>query len=402
MAAIIRNLTFLPHMKFSNSDNLGREFGVFMCKAAFDIEAEGNCVLSNEQEPFNFTDKTYGALNASSLRHPSDLVSYKPGTDIIVDAIGHAPDGRSAQSWISGVRVEDGSGLKLEKLVRIMGPREWRPKWKKDLTEDEKRHWKKRRSWFAGWELSEPQQIVSLPVRYEFAYGGTMPKGLDENGLEVMEAYQFNPVGRGWIDPEWTDHTKPVAAPQIETADSIIREPYKSVPPAGLGPIPPAWMPRRKFGGTFDKEWVKNTWPKWPADYDFAFNNSAPSGLVAEPHLQGALRIRLANLRQGRDIFDICVPDISPIVLVESVDADPRLVRPNLDTVFLELAADDLFDCRVTLTWRMAFHFEATEALTLKLADEADKQTLAADPRSASSAPQPSECAVPCKLLERA
>ncbi|PRD49871.1 DUF2169 family type VI secretion system accessory protein [Phyllobacterium myrsinacearum] len=400
MSVAIRNFTPFANMRFSNTDSRGHEFGVFMVKATFDIGETGQCVLSQEQDPFNFTDLCYEDVNISSLYHPSDFVSYKPATDIIVNAIAHAPEGKAAPSWLVGVRVADNGGVRAEKIIRVTGPRVWVPEWKQHLNDDEKADWRKHDTLFKGWQLSEPEPIVALPIRYEYAYGGTIFTGNDEDGKPVLDAWHHNPLGRGWIDKNLTDFTLPQSAPQLENPQEPVSDPYRSYAVEGLGAIPPAWLPRRTFGGTYDQAWLDNIWPRWPEDYDFSYNNSAAAGLVVPgEHIQTPCTIELAGLRPETRLFQLSIPDHCPCIALEHVDGTTEYYKPALDTVFLDVLADDLLDCRLMITWRLVFHEPTTAGLILSASDSLEKEWFARHPDVLRSAPKPDECAVPCDLM---
>ena len=114
----IINFTPFANLRFSNLDAQGREFGVFMVKTAHDIPAEGLCPLSTEQEPFVLTDSYFGELNVSPLRYPSDMVPWKPVSDVILDAVAYAPRQKPAAEWQAGLRVSDSQGMVVEKWLR--------------------------------------------------------------------------------------------------------------------------------------------------------------------------------------------------------------------------------------------------------------------------------------------
>ncbi len=401
MATEIINLTPFPHLRFSNSDNRGLEFGVLALKATFTLDEAGNCALSDEQEGINLSDETFGAVNESSLRQPSDMVGYKPVADIIINATAHAPGGKPAPSWIVGVRVSDAKGKRAEKVLRVFGPRFWVPKWKRALSDEEKREWRKHRDLFIGWELSEPEPILSLPIRYEYAYGGVLQTGIDDSGEATFETFEHNPIGRGMIDREWTDHTKPQPAPQIEFPSEPITDPYKRYYPAGFGPIPPAWLPRRPLGGTFDKAWLDNVWPKWPKDYDFAYNNSAASYLTADGFLEGDIALHLANLHPARPQWVLTIADQMPFVIAETEDEMQTFHRPALDTVYLDIDETDPFEQRLFLTWRTAFHRKNTDCLIIDGPREDENRALVADYAAIATAQHPAPCATYSEALER-
>lgn len=144
-----------------------------------------------------FTDTCHGDVNVSSLWHPSDLVPRKPTADIIVNAVARAPGGRPLPSWECGLRVEGPEGPLVDKLLRVTGPRQWVPRWRTALDEEDRPKWREYRKLFHGWELSKPEPVTEVPLRYELAYGGTIEKGKDENGYVRLDGDPRNPIGRG-------------------------------------------------------------------------------------------------------------------------------------------------------------------------------------------------------------
>ena len=67
-----------PNFRDYSMDNTGREFGVIIVKGTFEIGEDGQLAVAEEQAPMLFEDTCHGAVNESSLRHPSDLVPVKP------------------------------------------------------------------------------------------------------------------------------------------------------------------------------------------------------------------------------------------------------------------------------------------------------------------------------------
>jgi hypothetical protein len=395
----INNFTPFPHLRFSNSDNQGREFGVVMVKAAFDIGEDGACLLSSEQEPFSFTDACHGEVNVTSLKTPSDFVSYKPNADLVFDAIAHSPTGKPAKSWIVGIKVSSNEGTLLEKQIRVTGPRYWVPKWTRKLNAEEAKNWRRHKAFFSGWELSEPQPVLQVPIRYELAFGGSVAKGTDDDGNQLIEAYQYNPLGVGLLDRKWSDHTQTHLAPQVEAINDPIREPYKHYKPVGFGPIPPAWLPRRELGGTFDQNWIDTVWPRWPKDYDFAYNNSAAQGLVLDGYPDGDLQFELRNIRDRQSDFNLRIPDPQLYFALKMRRGNVQLIRPCLDTVILSVAANDTFECRACYVWRTPFLEPETSSISVYCATSTAQAPSFESMDTLRQAPAPDECAVVSDLL---
>ncbi|MGF9566992.1 DUF2169 domain-containing protein [Neorhizobium sp. BT27B] len=351
----IVNHTPYPNFRYYSSDTEGADFGVVIVKCTYEVGPSGRLLKAEEQAPIIFTDMCHGEVNRTSLWHPSDLVPLKPATDVFVNAVARAPGRKPQPSWTCGMRIEDHEGVRLEKTLRVTGPREWRPLWKRRLSDGEKQDWRRHRRYFDRWELSEPAPITELPVHYEYAFGGEIPQGQGEDGIAIFDTDHRNPLGRGKIDVEWTNHLAAVPAPQIELASDPVSDPHAKMIPQSFGPIPPAWLPRRPLGGTYDQNWKDNVWPAWPKDYDFAYHNSAHPDLIVDPYLTGKETIRLTGFSASSDSFLLHLPGES--LFVDFVDTDQRLVRHDmvLDTLNLDISAGSVRDWRVFMSWRARF-----------------------------------------------
>ncbi len=400
MSIELTNLTPFANMRFSNLDKHGKEYGVFMAKGAWDIPESGECTLCEEQEPFVFTDEYFGEPNFSALQYPSDFVPYKPVTDVILNATAWAPEGKPAKSWLVGVKVTDGVGTIVMKALRIVGPRYWVPQWKRELTEQEKTDWKQYRHLFKGWELSEPEPIAKLPVRYEYAFGGMYQNGTHKDGSPRYELVEENPVGRGWIHPELTDHTRPIPAPQIEDPDDPVRDPYKRYEPLSFGPIPPSWLPRRPLGGTYDQNWLDNIHPNWPPDYDFAYHNSASGSLRAKTHLTGNLKFELVGLHPIKRHWHFILPEllVSALAVSSSEEAGAdrtatELFSMNADTIYMDICEEQVSDPCAYQTWRLPFKLDKYENIILSQFDE-QKRELFLRKNKISRAPYPHDVSI--------
>ncbi len=351
----LKNLTPFPNFRYYSRDNENREFGIVIVKATYEIGDDGKLVPAEEQAPMVFTDKCHGEVNLSSLWHPSDLVPNKPATDLIVDAIAHSPSGKPMSDWLCGIKISNGAASLFSKKLRVTGPRQWVPVWKRKLNEKETSEWQRHRRLFDHWELSKPTPTMAVPLRYEYAFGGEIQKGVNDDGTPIFDTDHQNPLGCGRLNSEWSDHTKSVTAPQIESPDDPIREPYKTYPPQNFGPIPPAWLPRRTLGGTYNQHWHDNVWPAWPSDYSFAYHNSAHPELVIEHYLLGNEQITLTGLSEGTEECGFFLP--SEQVIVDFVRADNRFEQKNmvLDTILLDIGSVKRRDWRVYLSWRVSF-----------------------------------------------
>lgn len=362
----LMNYTPFPNFRYYSSDNEGKDFGIIIVKATFNILPDGAIVLSEEQAPMVFSDKFHGEINESSLWYPSDLVARKDGTDIIINAVAYAPEKQGSKEWTCGVSIF-GSDFKLEKKIKIFGSRQWRPIWKKPLSEEQKNNWKEYRDLFDRWELSEPIPIKKLTIRYEHAFGDIRQSGIDQNNKPIYEDYGVNPIGKGWLHPQWSNHTISYPAPQIESMSEPISDPYYKYKSEGLGPIPAAWEPRLPKAGTYDDNWLENIWPNWPSDYHFSFNNSANPSLITPHYLNGNEEIHLFSLWEDKNII-IKLPCVELKVIFKDHLDEIIEKTMNLDTVFLDIGYDEIADRHIFLSWRVLFEQNAYKQAIISFA----------------------------------
>ena len=127
------NYTPYPNFRYYSRDKEDRDFGVVIVKATYELGPSGKLERAEEQAPMVFTDRCHGAVNMTSLWHPSDLVPNKPATDVILNAVARAPNGAPVKSWACGVKIVEGEDVRLEKALRVTGPRAWQPVWKRAL-----------------------------------------------------------------------------------------------------------------------------------------------------------------------------------------------------------------------------------------------------------------------------
>ncbi|WP_295436994.1 DUF2169 domain-containing protein [uncultured Thiodictyon sp.] len=317
---LFRNYTPFPPLQFQSRDEQQRDFGVVVLRGTFALVNGEPLRLVQEQAPIVMTDEYWGEPGASSLRLESNLAPYKPKTDIHVTATAQAPGTEPANCWQIGVEV----GLVRKKLL-VTGHRYWH------LRPGE------------GWRLSDTIPVRQVPIRYELAFGGTRGEG----GPATPCAE--NPVGVGRYPETPPDGSKPLPAPQVLAPDAADLRLGEHQTPQGLGPLAPAWQPRLGRVGTFDMIWEKTRWPDLPADFSFAFYNSAHPDLVYPGFVKGDESIALINLHPISRIHS-CLPGFELALLLRWEDGRIAPAPVVLDTIHID--AEQL---RVYLTWRGIF-----------------------------------------------
>ncbi|WP_063890466.1 DUF2169 domain-containing protein [Burkholderia ubonensis] len=387
-----RNLTPFDAMAFNAIDVAGNEFHVVVLKAAYALERSAyakpggethHCVLQEGDSAVSLTmsDKYEGVDANSSVRCESDLAPFKPRCDVVIRATSYAPNGVPARWWPAHARVMDGDTLVIDKSLKVLGPR----------TFIEGPH---------GWRVSEPSECLQVPVRWEYAYGGSsvvMPScNASGRGGELLlnEVCFTNPLGCGWLEKQYLKLSldngvlatpdvlsapaegspiKQLRAPQIEARDEPITlldvvEHAKSgldaqqmavaaaayqMAPAGLGAMGRAWTPRLQRAGTYDVAWLEARWPNLPADFDFGYWNGAPDDQQIPWPKPGAVfeLVNLAhpeNTRSG--LLKTRLPPHRAIAALRYISGAIVPVEMQLDTMLV-----DTDEMQILLTWRANF-----------------------------------------------
>src|SRR5262249_36401841 len=150
--------------------------------------------------------------DASSVKLPADVCIRKPSTDVVV--VGNAEGTYTPSVRQLDVLVRVGP---VKKLLRVFGTRVWY-------------------KGVAGLSLTPPDRVTSLPVRWEFAYGG-----YDDSDPEKPLEEPRNPVGRGVARNRSSLVDKP--GPNVEDPTNLIVNEKSAPAPAGVGALGRHWMP---------------------------------------------------------------------------------------------------------------------------------------------------------------
>lgn len=365
----LRNLTPFDALCFSALGVDEQEYPVVAMKVGYRLlPVDGQPgqfhaeVIDDEPLPLCTGDTWYGDEGTSSVLEESDLAPYKPLCDVIVVGQAHAPQGIQTQTWTGGIRLsipsppltinvplpkplspgeplnqyqlEEWNSLRLaaaqarasaparrillDKTVQFTGPRQFT------------------HGLFSGWKLSTAEPALSVPLRWEYAFGGSSvvlnpehQKNPDAPEHLLNQVCYSNPLGRGWLKKrheklalQLDNPLRVLPAPQIEAPDSPIKTLVMAEhpdgdldargmaqlaagygqQPAGFGVVGRAWAPRLALAGTYDDTWQNERWPHLPLDFDFAYWSGAPADQQIE--------FPPPNLRI--ELFNLTAPDITP------------------------------------------------------------------------------------------
>jgi hypothetical protein len=249
---------------------------------------------------------------------------------------------------------------------------------------------------FPSWVLFSPRTLKSLPLRYEYAFGGQCRIELtdleavkrlpgahwmtpeqraqhpDKDSAPITHSvYEPNHVGRGYAQKWYLTATKckSVPAPQITYPDAppvnvnlferMAQGKESKTPalsPAGFGIRAKVHPERRVLAGTIDEAFIKGK--EWlPKDFDFAIWNAAPPDQQIE-HMTGDEIIILTNLcphdtpgatvdGEGNVTLTLALPKHECFVLVRMESGEMIQHLLSIDTVIVEPD-----DANLSLVWR--------------------------------------------------
>jgi hypothetical protein len=322
----LHNFTPFVPLQFESIDAKLNHFGVVTARGSFDIQNGKRLSLARDQETIILEDQYYGDPIASSLKSDSGLSPYKPRTDVLLEATSYSPSGLPETSWVASVRA--GS---IQKTLLVTGARHWYRK-------------------MGIARLSEIDPIASLPIRYEYTYGGTRADG---------QTFPSNPIGIGF---ENKLNSNNVPVPQLLSVDNPKPVFGQPLSPMGLGPIPPSWQPRLNRAGTYDSTWKETRAPYLPHDFSFAFYNVASEGLNFDGFAQGDEVFHLSNLSKERELR-FGLPKILLIAIIQFDDGRIIPAPVNLDTIEIEVERKKVF-----LQWRGIFPAQIpTRAIEIRM-----------------------------------
>lgn len=312
------NVTALPASWTMGFRRDGRELLVVIAKATYVLPRNGEeSVLAAEQVPLVEADVFTGEPGFSAPVYETDYAHAKPACDVLLIGSAYAPPGRRVTRTVVGLKVGT-----MSKQFAVVGPRTWK-------------------LGVLGITAGDPNPFESLPITYDCAFGGT-----DRTRAAHGQAKTFlsNPVGAGYWSSADRINGKPM--PNTEQVDRPVTKPDGDYLPMAFSPIGRNWAPRSSFAGTYDQEWIENTAPLWPADFDERYFQAAPPDQVI-PHPKGGEQVILRNLTpDGERAFRLPVYRM-PITFVPHKGRDATR-EGVIDTITIEPDRE-----RFTLTWRV-------------------------------------------------
>ncbi len=306
------DVIMLPMMGPGNTTAL-----TVIAKATYGF-SPGATELAANQIPISFADQFYDEEEGGGIRYESDMVPYKPNTDVVLSCSAHAPEGAPIPELEVALKV--GS---IEKRLKVFGKRLWN--FKGVLSK--------------RYVSTDAKPFKTCPIRYSHAFGG-----MDQGTGEYCDQ---NLIGKGYYSRKIKQKLNGRPLPRIEDPARLIESPLDHPTPVGFGFYHRAWQPRAAYAGTFDDAWRVERSPMLPENFDFRYYNGAHPDLQAKGYLRGDEPVELSHLTpEGLLQFDL--PGVVPTCsLQRKGEEETETVTLNLDTVFIE--PDERTFC---LVWR--------------------------------------------------
>lgn len=319
----IRNPTLFDIAALPLVGPKGRTLFTVILKGTF---ALGTGEPSDEQMLIAYADELRDDTGA--VRYESDIVPFKPRTDIALWAAAYAPDAQPAASVRVSVKVGP-----VEKPLMVFG----------------ERYWNHTGLLRRDYRITEAKPFVRQPIVYEAAFGG----------IDMLSgAYcSENLMGCGFYDAKAKQNLVGKPLPCIEDPRHLIRSITDRPRPVGYGFYHRAWQPRAAFAGTYDETWRTQRCPLPPEDFDARFYNGAHPDLQVGGYLRGDEPVILTHLTPD-GLAHFTLPGIAPICSIARQNEKGRLEEKqgqmHLDTLFIE--PDDERYC---IVWRTTFPIQS-------------------------------------------
>ena len=282
-------------------------------KASFGLG--GGVHVADEQLPVLAADQFWTEPGQSSLKYAADMHLLKPTTDVALVGRARPEQGNLVPFVDTTLAIAE-----KRKTLRVFGNRQWRD----------------------DGSVTSPEPFESVPLAYEFAFGGT--HRIDGEEPEVLTESR-NPVGRGFRGKRSDEEMAGQPLPNIEDPAEPIEQVGDKAAPQGFGFVAPTWQPRLAYAGTYDQAWQDKRAPYLPDDFDPRFFNAAHPDLIFDRYLAGGEPVEVLNAsRDGAVRFTLPICTLSLGIQISGALETPPL---NLETVLIEPDRR-----RLCLTWR--------------------------------------------------
>jgi len=315
------NATPFRAIAFEHRHRDGRPMGVIAVRGAYDLFPDGTLQPSQKQEII-LSDEYEGNPLKTPLLRASDIIPFKPNTDITIIGHSYPPGGARSGFWRFGMEI-----AQVSAMFRCHGLRKW-------FSSDGK-----------NWQMSEARPVDYVPLDYRYC-----PSNYIFGSPYHAESLD-NPLGAPLASPEQTPSDAEIQVAMIMRDSDPVINAHTPVSMAGTAPIAPHWHLRRRFAGSYDAAWEQDKYPHLPADFDYLFYQTACPGMIWQGFMRGDEPIILYQMTRGHDVVSFQLPQIQPFVRISWIDDRQVTLKLNLDGIHCDLR-DQEPPWRIDLTWR--------------------------------------------------
>jgi uncharacterized protein YjbI with pentapeptide repeats len=245
-------------------------------------------LMSSEADLWKFLSQELGKEGCPDAGMP------KSRAEFLVTGSAFQADGVPRPTCVASVRLGQ-----LEKTLYISGDRQWR------------------------YGLpSEPLPFVEMPLKWEYAFGGS--------------GYPENPLGKGNVPID--GESGPLhPLPNLELPGHLVGDKKDRPPPACFGPIDLMWPQRSSKAGTHDAQWLKECFPGPARDMDGSIHNLASEDQQQAAFFRGDEAFSIRNMHPRQPTVEGRLPGITARCFAYQQLADGNIFREvgmNLTTVW--------------------------------------------------------------------
>ena len=202
------------------------QLAVVVIKAGYAINIEtGALTLLTKKPAIEGVDKHAADPLKSALIAATECSPPKVGGEFYILGATLTPPSGDTTAAEASIALTYSNGRKFNKTIRVVGKRQWQGNWVMP-------------------SISKPEPLAPISLGYENAYGGS---DAEASPKEKQPTHLANYAGKGYLTD--TKRCTGVELPQLETAP-YINSPSDRPQPAGFGPLPAFWAPRRAEQGT--------------------------------------------------------------------------------------------------------------------------------------------------------
>ncbi len=287
-------------------DLAGHPCSVLVARLTLHFDLSGDITVAEKQVPPVLADSHFGKPMESSLQEANEIGSFKQGAEYYLQGRAYTLTGKENRAHVS-VELRQQDFVSRKQLV-VLGEHQWEVG-------------------LVGSKRGEPATFVSLPLRYEYAFGGAR----EEKGRREKK----NPVGRGFNPDGWRVLDK--RAPLIEYAGQSALSPSGGCPVAGLAPLPVFWSPRQeRFGGLADNPMQGEGCP-WGRGAMPTLHHCAPEDQWLPRPCAGGETLALQGLLPDHSQpVSLALPSWQPSALLIRRGHTPRRFHMDCDTLVVD------------------------------------------------------------------